>query len=374
MPFQLLDASHPLRIAVLAHLHHPIRAPYAGGMEAHTAHLVSDLSSRGHHVTLFAKEGSLPLARRTTLRIAPVLAESFEVRGYPDDDLRNEQHQRLDVAMNSAIQAVRGGGFDVVINNSLSPVPHAQLRGIPVVHILHTPPLPRITTLLKARGTDELHRFVTVSASNAALWHPWLPDLQVVSNGIDVDFWARGATAKIVPGTATWTGRITAEKGTHLAIGAAKANNLRLVIAGPIQDQKYYNELIAPCLDAQIHYAGHLKQEELRKLIGASEVFISSPLWAEPFGLTTLEAMACGTPVAALPAGAMSELLGDTGGALASALDETALAEAVQRALRMDRDAVRERAAHFSRERMIEAYESLLEEVLTPVSSGGHEL
>lgn len=370
---QLLDAPDPLRIAVLAHLHHPIRAPFAGGMEAHTAHLVSDLSSRGHRVTLFAKAGSEALSPRATLRIHPVISGTFEVRGYPDDHLKNAQHRKLDGAMKSAVEHVRAGDFDVVINNSLSPIPHAHLQGVAVLHILHTPPLPRITSLLDKQKTDERHRFATVSAVNARAWRRWLPQLEIIPNGINMEFWGNQPHAEVSAGTAAWTGRITPEKGTHLAIAAARANNLRLAMAGPIQDREYFNELIAPSLAEDARYLGHLPQEELRQLIGSSEVFISSPLWEEPFGLTTLEAMACGTPVAALPAGAMAELIGTTGGALATARTAAALGHAVARALAMDRQKVRERAAGFSRELMIEAYESLLAQIAAPLALRGRE-
>ncbi|PRB72650.1 glycosyltransferase [Arthrobacter sp. MYb213] len=364
MASQLMDSPNPLRIAVLAHLHHPIRSPYAGGMEAHTAHLVSHLGSRGHEVILFAKEGSEQLSPQSRVRIHPVLAHSFVVNGYPDEDQRNDQHLLLDAAMDKAVQTIRTGEFDVVINNSLSPIPHAQLRGIPVLHILHTPPLPRIVAQLKTEKTDPLHRYATVSESNAALWRPWLEQLQVVSNGINLDFWATQNTCHVELGTAAWSGRITPEKGTHLAIEAARANGLRLFIAGPIQDQEYFDNLIAPKLGERTVYAGHLDQGGLRELIGASEVFISSPLWEEPFGLTTLEAMACCTPVAATPAGAMAELLGTTGGAIASESTAEALGVAVGHARSMDRAAVLARASRFTHELMIQTYESMMNEIL----------
>ncbi|HJX77075.1 glycosyltransferase [Glutamicibacter sp.] len=363
MASQLMDSPNPLRIAVLAHLHHPIRSPYAGGMEAHTAHLVSLLGSRGHEVTLFAKEGSEQQSARTRVQIHPVLAQSFVVNGYPDEDQRNDQHQLLDAAMDRAVQTIRAGDFDVVINNSLSPIPHAQLRGIPVLHILHTPPLPRIIAQLKTQSPDSLHRYATVSESNALAWRPWLPQLQVVSNGINLELWSTLNTTKVELGTAAWSGRITPEKGTHLAIEAAQANGLRLVIAGPIQDQEYFDNLIAPKLGERTVYAGHLDQGGLRGLIGASEVFISSPLWEEPFGLTTLEAMACGTPVAATPAGAMAELLGTTGGAIAAERSAVALGVAVEQARGMPRAVVLARAGKFTHEVMIQSYESMMNEI-----------
>lgn len=371
MAFQVVDTPAPLRIAVLAHLHHPIRPPYAGGMEAHTAHLVKDLADRGHHITLFAKEGSKPFGPCSTGTVENVLDESYTVQGYPDEDLRDKQHRVLDSSMKEAVRRIKAGNFDVVINNSLSPVPHVHLQDTPTLHILHTPPLPRITAELSARKcTSEMHRFATVSLSNSHTWRQWLPELRVVPNGIDLQRWASDPGTRINAGTAAWTGRITPEKGLHIAIDAARAAGMRLRIAGPLQDKEYFNSLIAPTLDQDIEYLGHLRQEELKELISSCEVFISSPLWAEPFGLTTLEAIASSTPVAALPSGAMGEIIGSSGGALASEPTATALTEAISKAAKMDRQAVRERAMLFSRDRMLDAYESLVAEIVPGVRSG----
>ncbi len=368
--FHVVDTPAPLRIAVLAHLHYPICPPYAGGMESHTAHLVKDLSDRGHHVTLFAKEGSNPFGPGSEGKAVGVLAETFTVQGYPDEDRRNHQHHVLDSSMQDAVRKARDGNFDVVINNSLSPVPHVHLRNIPTLHILHTPPLPRITAVISKRSsTSQMHRFATVSESNSRAWKQWLPELHVIPNGIDLDAWCGEPGNRINPGTAAWTGRITPEKGLHVAIAAARDAGMKLAIAGPVQDKEYFNSLIAPNLDQDIEYLGHLGQEELKTLISSREVFISSPLWAEPFGLTTLEAMASSTPVAALPSGAMGEIIGTSGGALADGSDSAALAAAVLRAAKMDREAVRQRAMLFTRERMLDGYEALIDQIVPRVRS-----
>lgn len=369
--FETRPSMDPLRIAVLAHLHHPIRPPFAGGMEAHTSHVVADLCTRGHEVTLFAKAGSAHFGRNSRGRVQAVLPADYQVRGYPDEDHRDEQHRRLDGAMSSAISAVRAGAFDVVINNSLSPIPHDQLDGIPTLHLLHTPPLPRITAVLATRPErPHGHRYATVSHSNARAWRAWIPDLAVIPNGIDLRRWEPGRKDRIVPGTAAWTGRITPEKGTHLAIAAARANGLRLRLAGPIQDPEYYESLIRPSLDDKVRYMGHLGQDQLREVIASAQVFISSPLWEEPFGLTTLEAMACGTPVAATPNGAMAELIGASGGVVACTADEAGLANAIREAVGLRRADVLQRAAQFSRDQMIRSYEEALYDLHAAQSLG----
>lgn len=344
-----------MKLAVLAHLHHPIAQPFAGGMESHTAHLVAGLSGRGHEVTLFAKEGSL-----ARCRVEAVLSQRYSVEGYPDNVGRDRQHLTLDSAMQRGIDRILESGYDAVLNNSLSPVPHLKLENIPTVHILHTPVLPRLASIFGADGwePEPAHRHVTVSHANAVLWRPYLPDIEVSHNGIALNDW--DTDIPIVPGTAAWTGRITPEKGTHLAVAAARATNMKLRIAGPVQDEEYFRTLIEPELDAQISYLGHLEQPQLRNMIASSQVFISSPLWEEPFGLTTLEAMACGAPVAALPAGAMKEIIGTGAGVVASSRDAEALAEAIFAARDMDRNAVRRSVRAFSHEAMLDAYEEQL--------------
>ena len=360
----------PLRIAVLSHLHHPIASPFAGGMESHTSHLVSGLIERGHEVTLFAKDGSV-----VDCPLVPVLDSGFVVRGYPEDERTNEQHAVLDGAMERAVRLIQDGSFDAVVNNSLSPVPHQVLAQLPTLHVLHTPPLPRLIEIFKNPLTapDALHRHVTVSQANAQPWREWIPEIEIVHNGIDVACWDEAAEPQ--HGVAAWTGRIAAEKGTHVAIAAARAASLKLRIAGPVHDQEYFRTLIEPQLDVDISYLGHLDQQELQHMIASSQVFLSSPLWEEPFGLTTLEAMACGTPVAALPAGAMAELIGTTGGIVAESRDSDALAVAATMAKDMDRSLVQARATQFALAGMIEEYEGILHSMVNhPLSLVAEDL
>lgn len=359
LAFEAAPHGDPLRIAVLAHLHHPIKQPFAGGMESHTSHLVAGLTTRGHRVTLFAKEGS-----EAPCQVEPVLAHQYNVDGYPDSDGKHQQHLRLDGAMAQAIKLIRGGDFDVVLNNSLSPVPQYELAGVPTLHVLHTPVLPRLAEVFGTPGwePDSIHRFVTVSHANAAQWRQWLPTIEVVHNGIALNNW--DANHGVEHGTAAWTGRITPEKGTHLAIAATRATNMKLRIAGPIQNPDYFTTLIKPELDEDITYLGHLGQPDLAAMIASAQVFISSPLWEEPFGLTTLEAIACGTPVAALPAGAMGEIISAKAGVVATATDVAALSQAILAARDLDRAEVHRSAQSFSLDSMLNAYEDRLRSVL----------
>lgn len=353
--------AQPLNVAVMAHLHHPIASPYPGGLEMHTALLAEELSARGHTVTLFAKGGS-----RTSARLVPVLDAGFSFTRHPEGPARDVQTRLLDEAQSTTLRLVNAGPFDVVINNSLSALPHLTPPAQPMLTILHTPPLPRVTAALDAQTHNQrsAHRIVSVSAANARQWRHHLRNIDVVHNGIRLEEWGTGAATDRHPGVAVWAGRITPEKGLHVAIEAAALAGMRIRFAGPISDQDYFDRTIAPLLSESVEHVGHLDHSQLAAFLGSGAVFIASPLWAEPFGLTTVEAMACGTPVAALPCGAMGEIIDDRGGVVAAGFSASDLARAVVQSRTLDTIQVRASAERFSVEAMITRYEQHLGELV----------
>ncbi|MHA7154415.1 glycosyltransferase [Arthrobacter sp. TMN-50] len=353
--------AHPLTIAVMAHLHHPIASPYPGGLEMHTALLTEELTARGHSVTLFAKDGS-----RTPGTVVPVLDAEFTFIKYPDGPDRDAQTHLLDNAQRVTLDLVDKGAFDVVINNSLSPLPHANPPRHPMLSILHTPPLPRVTDVFDAAdySPPPRHRFVSVSAANALQWKNHLQNISVVHNGIRLEEWRTAGPARRRPNTAVWSGRITPEKGLHVAIEAATLAGMRIRFAGPISDQDYFDRTIAPLLSESVQHVGHLDHGQLASFLSSGAVFISSPLWAEPFGLSTVEAMACGTPVAALPCGAMAEIIDDRAGVVAKGFSAADLALSVEQARGADGREVQASASRFAAEVMIDSYEKHLGELV----------
>lgn len=283
-----------MRIALLAHLHHPIAEPYAGGMEMHTSLVADELVRRGHDVTLFARAGSTTLAQ-----LEPVLGDEF-VYG----PLRHS-HSRdlvLDQAMRRALRRIGQGSFDVVFNNSLNPLPYTELDDYPMLTVLHTPPTLEKVNAVVGRPDwrpGARHSFVAVSKTNARAWRARLPEVSSITNGIRLSQWQpRGTPEKDL---AVWSARITPEKGLHLAIDAAREAGMRLEFCGGIGDPAYFEQQIVPRLGPDVVNRGHLNHEELAAMVAGAAVFLATPLWAEPFGLSAVEAMACGTPVAALP-------------------------------------------------------------------------
>ncbi len=357
-----------MRIAVLAHLHHPIAEPFSGGTEMHTSLVADELVRRGHDVTLFAKGGS-----QTTARLIALIGSDF-VFGQMPGPTGDRSSDILDTAVASALTAIRGGGYDVVLNNSFSPLPYTELVGQPMITVLHTPPtLERVLAVIgdPTWAPDPRHEFLSVSEVNSASWRAVLPRVRCVPNGIRLDGWSDGARAE--PDLAVWAGRITPEKGLHLAVDAVRIAGLRLDISGPVADRGYFDAEIAPRLGDGVRHLGHLGHEELARRLGRGAVFVSSSVWAEPFGLTLVEAMSCGTPVAAFSTGAAAEIVTAGAGVLAREQTPEALAAAIERARHCDRAAVRRRAEDFDAQIMVDRYEDVLREVVDRPAVHGSE-
>jgi len=344
-----------MRICLIASSRYPVREPFHGGLEAHTAMLAQTLIRRGHHVSLFAAPGSDPRLHVEELEVHSFDASEVarrDVHAMPDLWMR-EHHAYLGLMMDLA----RTGHdrFDVVHNNSLHhlPVAMAEMVGVPMVSTLHTPPVPWLeSALMTSPGRST---FVAVSQHTAEAWRHAVT-AQVVLNGVDISRWHVG------PGgdRAVWTGRIVPEKAPHLAIRAALAARIPIDLAGPCQDEDYYAREIQPLLGPRVRHLGHLSTDQLVTLVGGAAVAIVSPAWDEPYGLVAAEAMACGTPVAAFRRGALGEIVTAESGSLAAAGDVDELAAAIRVARSLDRRGVREHAVrHHSSERMVSEYEAV---------------
>ena len=352
-----------MKIAVIAHLKFPIGQPYLGGLEMHTHHLAGALRARGHRVTLYAAAGSDP-----ALVPHPVCPPTGDALGDPELCERIERAE--DEAYARIMEAVERGGFDIVHNNSLHGLPlrASNTLSVPMTTALHTPPFESLAEGVRAAKPGMI--FAAVSPSLAEEWQALVPDARVIGNGIDLSTFAFRPAADPA-GYVFWSGRIVPEKGTHLAIDAARAAGLPLRFAGPKPNPRYWDEWIAPRLGPGVTYVGHLSHTELARQLGGARAAIVSPRWEEPFGLVVAEALACGTPVAAFGRGAIPDIVDRHSGALAPADDVDGLARAIARAVGLERRACRARAeVLYDAQVMTDGYEELYREVLAgaPIS------
>ncbi len=347
-----------MRIALLAHLRHPIAPPFAGGLEAYTWHLAEGLTARGHDVVLFASGDSD--GRFAIDPVIPVHHEQsfagLEHRGDP----RLREH--VDAGYAAALDRI-GGGFDVLHNNSLSRLPLERRRteAVPTLTALHVPPYDALRWFVHDSLTPG-HRITATSLAHARAWWPdgAPPQVSVLHNGIDPAAWPfreRG------DGSAVWCGRIAPAKGTHLAVLAARQAGLALTLFGPIEEPGYWEREVAPQLGGPIRYGGHLGGTTLAREIGRASVFLFTPCWDEPFGLVAVEAMACGLPVAGIARGAAPEIVGEAG-RLVPPGDEAALVGAVAAALAIPRTVPHARVLRlFTRDRWLDRCETLYAQV-----------
>jgi glycosyltransferase involved in cell wall biosynthesis len=347
--------SAPLSVVLIASNRFPLRQPFAGGLEAHVWHLAQALIDRGHDVSLFAGSGSdlSPDRGQLTVRELTLSAAAQADPSASPKAFMADHHAYLHLMMQLADPA---SGYDIVHNHSLHhlPVAMAPMLATPMITTLHTPPTPWLESALDVTGSSGT-RFAAVSQHTADTWRHVAPDVTVVPNGVDFWRWPLG------PGgdNLVWFGRITPEKAPHLAIAAAHRADLPLVLAGPISDEDYFKHSVAPLLGERerVHYAGHLDQDELARLVGRSAAALATPAWHEPYGLVVAEAMSCGTPVVAFACGGIPEIVSPRSGRLVPPNDVQAMADAIPAALTLARiDVHRHAVARCSAEAMVTAY------------------
>ena len=352
----------PLHIALVGTARYPLCEPFVGGLAAHVVGLARGLAARGHAVTVFAPEGSRVDGVRAVAFCGPSgLDFSDAARGdlsmLPEPFMR-EHHAMLRLMVGLADG--RWGRFDVVHNHSLHYLPIAQAPAVDAAHLttLHAPPTPWQESAFACLPPADRPAAVTVSATNRRTWARSLPACGVVANGVDLARWRFSPAG--TPGLAVWAGRLVPEKGPHLAVDAARAAGMRLRLVGPAPDPAYYDAEIAPRLGPDVEVAGHADHAALAGHYGAASVALSTARWEEPYGLTLVEALACGTPVAAFRRGAAPELVTPETGRLAAPDDAGDLARAAREAADLDRRACRRWAeAHASERAMVGRYLAL---------------
>ncbi|EJF94734.1 glycosyltransferase family 4 protein [Bartonella tamiae] len=354
------------KIAIIAHLKYPISEPFAGGLEMHTHMLASKLQKKGHDVTLFAAANSA-----TDIKTYPI-CDATELSNIGTQEAHNEVFFKEHHAYMKLMCTLKRNQFDIVHNNSLHylPIAMADILPMPVVTTLHTPPFCWLESGFRC-ASGQNNTVVAISNTTAKMWENILRVDSVIPNGIDLDkfafspHWDQSLLNKQQETYVIWYGRIVREKGLHHAIDAARLAQVHLKIAGPIWDEYYYTKEIKPRLGSETEYLGHVSHEKLAQLIAGARASICTPCWEEPFGLVVVESLSVGVAVAAFARGAMSELLDEKSGALASPNDARSLAQAIKKAMNCNRADCRQRAEEIANaDKMISHYERLYEHLI----------
>lgn len=356
-----------MRIAMLATSRQPLAEPFAGGQESHTALLAASLTARGHSVRLYAARGT-DSALTDQVVCYPPLPDLSEVAAV--DPQLPEPHFLTDHAAFTWAVAdlLAHPDVDIVHNQSLHflPLAWSALLPAPLVATLHTPPFPWMELGVALADSSRVG-YVCVSQAAARPWTCLPGQPRIIHNGVRDDGGGAGSGGSDL----VWTGRMVPEKGADLAIAVARRTGLRLSLVGPISNADWFADAVAPHLDDQIRYLGHLDHAQVATVVRSSAVSLVTPRWEEPFGLVAAESAVWGTPVLALDRGGLREVVTTGVGVLVPTagrntteqLDD--LARAVPRAAALDRAQVRSRAlAAFSAEAMTEQYEALYRELI----------
>jgi glycosyltransferase involved in cell wall biosynthesis len=334
-----------MRIAMLAPISWRTPPRHYGPWELVTSLLTEALVARGVDVTLFAT-----LDSHTAGTLAGVVPAPYSED--PSIDAKVWEYRHL------AHVFERANEFDLIHNQADFPA-HAfsGLVTTPIVTTIHGFSSDRILPMYEPYQ-NRVH-YVAISDSDR---HPALRYAATIHHGIPIDtflFDISGGPDLL------FFGRIHPDKGAAEAIEAARATGHRLVMAGIVQDQGYHERAVAPAIDGdRVRYLGPVGGADRTRTLGHAAALLHLINFDEPFGLSVIEALACGTPVIAINRGSMPELIDH--GVTGFLVDDVAGAiDAVGRLGEIDRAACRRAAeARFSVDRMADRYLALYRSLL----------
>lgn len=312
--------------------------------------LTEELVSRGHDVTLFASGDSATSGK----------LEAVYPRGLREAKIQDKYGTNTWTLLNIGLAYEMQDEFDI-IHDHLAPlsVPMANLATTPVVMTMHGPFTADNRALFQTLRTPYV---VTISESQMYSL-PNLNHMGTVYNGLPMEAYPFGGK---MGDYLLYVGRISPEKGVHVAIDVAQVLDLPLILAAKLDryDVPYFHEYIEPNLSDRIQWIGEVDEADRNKLMANARCFLHPVSWREPFGLAIIEAMACGCPVVAFDRGSIPEIV-QTGVTGYVVRDVETMIEAVQNIGAIDRATCRAHALkHFSATKMTDGYEAVYRKIL----------
>lgn len=341
-----------MRIAQIAPLWERVPPLAYGGTELVVSLLTDELVRRGHDVTLFAAGDSHTLAQ-----LEPSSAKSLRSLGVT--------HQEAEIYITRQLNQVfeQASEFDLIHSHiDLLGFSYAKRVLSPTLHTVHGIIPPDTEPLW--RDARQLN-FISISNSQRRN-DLGLNYVATVYNGIDISIFPFYSQPDSSPYLA-FLGRISPEKGPHLAIEIAKRTGWHLKMAGKVDpvDREFFEQQIKPHIDGkQIEFLGEANHKQKCELMGGAAATLFTITWPEPFGLVMVESMAVGTPLIAMKMGSTEEVIepGKTG-FLCNNIEECIAA--LDRIGEIDRRACRDRvAAKFSVTQMVDGYEAVYQQLI----------
>lgn len=340
-----------MKIALLAPIIERVPPKKYGGTERVIYNLAEELVKKGHDVTLFASGDSL-----TSAKLVSVYPRSLrEVK------IKDLYGPNILTMLNIGLVYQEQDKFDIIHDHigHLS-LPTANISKTPVVITMHGPFTAENKKIFETLNNPYM---VTISKSQTFRMPLGVNHAGTVYNGLAMENYP---FSKNNEGYLLSVGRISMEKGTHLAIEVAQHLNLPLIIAAKLEstDMQYFNEYIGLSLSDQIRWVGEVDEEERNRLFSKALCSLHPNTWREPFGLTIIEAMACGCPVIGFNEGSIPELIenGKTGYVVN---DVEEMIEGVLNINKIDRQECRKHALeNFNSKKMADGYEAVYKKIL----------
>lgn len=339
-----------------------------GGTEIVLYNLIEEQVAQGHDVTLLA-----PGDARTSARLVSFFPQSLIDSGIPW-----QAHLKAFYHLYKAVEYVKDHAFDIVHTHLSSAAdmylfPLTLQLAAPLVVTLHSRfPFDRVQSWIG--DADQYYMqwatsvpMVAISESARAEVPHKLNFVGVVHHGLSMEVFR--PTVEQPEDFFVWLGRIIPDKGTHLAIQAARQAGVRLIIAGNVDQHlpeavAYFEQQIAPQVDGQqISYVGPVNMQQKIDLLSRARGMLNPLQWEEPFGMVMLEAMALGCPVIVFARGAAPEIVAHrVSGFLVQNVDE--MVQYIARIDELDRHIVRAYVEqNFSVRTMVEKYTSIYKRV-----------
>lgn len=332
-----------LTVLSVAYVFAPVGPDTAGGAEQVLAELDRALVAAGHRSLVITCAGS---------KVAGELLPTTPLPEKFTEELRQKAQQRH---RQRIAEALREWPIDVVHCHGHDFAAYLPPPGVPTLVTLHLPvdhyPAEALSAYRPGRYFNCVSRSQRRSFPDCDAMLPEIP------NGVPV---ARLQASHAKRGFALALGRICPEKGFHLALDAAALAQIPLLIAGQVfpypDHEQYFEEEIRPRLGPRARFLGNLDFVRKRRFLTAARCLVMPSLIAETSSLVAMEAIACGTPVIAFPAGALPDIIepGVTGFLVENTRE---MAEAIHAAGEIDREQCRAAARRrFPLERMVEGY------------------
>jgi glycosyltransferase involved in cell wall biosynthesis len=334
-----------MRIAMLAPIAWRTPPRHYGPWERVVSLLTEGLIARGVDVTLFATADS-----KTDGKLRAVCK-----RGYEED---RSVSPKVMECLHIAQVFEAAAEFDLIHNQfDFLPLSYSGLVATPVLTTIHGFSSPSILPVYKKYNGKTF--YVAISAADRS---PELDYIATIHHGIDLEqFTFQPQAGEYL----LYFGRIHYDKGAREAIEISRSARRQLIMAGIIQDREYYEREVQPYLDGeQVVYVGSVGPEQRNRLLGNAYALLHPIHFSEPFGLSVVEAMACGTPVVAFRRGSMPELIRDgENGFLVSNVEEAV--RAVSQVAEIDRRSCRQAVERrFTASRMVDDYLRVYEMIL----------